>query len=72
MKLVLPRPTPKQMEFMRAQTRYVCYGGARGGGKSFAVREKSAIMALGHRGIGQLILRRACRELKQSRIDAMA
>ena len=33
MKLVLPRPTPKQMEFMRAQTRYVCYGGARGGGK---------------------------------------
>lgn len=71
MKLTLPRPTAKQLEFMRAQTRYVCYGGARGGGKSFAVREKSAIMALSHPGIRQLILRRTYPELKQNHIDAM-
>ena len=37
----LGKPQPKQKEFMLANKKYVAYGGARGGGKSWAVREKA-------------------------------
>lgn len=72
MKLVLPTPQPKQQEFLRARTRYVCYGGARGGGKSFAVREKAILMALRFAGIRQMIIRRTYPELKRNHIDQLA
>ena len=31
---------PKQAEFFKAKTRYVGYGGARGGGKSWELKKK--------------------------------
>lgn len=49
---------PKQREFMKAVARYVGFGGARGGGKSHAVRKKAPLLALEYKGIRILILRR--------------
>ena len=40
------RISDKQRRFMEALTRYVAYGGARGGGKSWSVRAKSKLLAL--------------------------
>jgi phage terminase large subunit len=71
MKLILPKPTPKQEEFLRARTRYVAYGGCRGGGKSYAVDIKAPVLALAHAGIKILILRRTYAELKQNHIDKL-
>ena len=33
-------PSPRQQEFFRAEAANVAYGGARGGGKSWAMRRK--------------------------------
>lgn len=40
------QPNPKQVEFFRARARFVAYGGARGGGKSWAIRQKARLLAL--------------------------
>lgn len=56
-------PTPKQQEFLTAKTRYVGYGGARGGGKSWAIRLKATLMAYEHPGIKILIVRRTFSDL---------
>lgn len=34
------KPNPRQIEFFKARARFIAYGGARGGGKSWAVRKK--------------------------------
>lgn len=67
----LSRINPKQDEFMRSRARYVGYGGARGGGKSWAVRTKAQIMAASYPGITQLIVRRTFGELKENHILPM-
>ena len=36
--LQIPQPSPKQMQFLTDTHKYVGFGGARGGGKSWAVR----------------------------------
>ena len=59
MKLVLGVPNEKQRLFFEAKNRYVAYGGARGGGKSWAVRRKSLLLALRYGGIKILIVRRS-------------
>ena len=65
--VVLPgEPSKRQAEFLRASTRYVAYGGARGGGKSWALRRKCAILALGFPGIRILLLRRTLQELREN------
>ncbi|MBQ2446624.1 MAG: phage terminase large subunit [Oscillospiraceae bacterium] len=66
--LVLPRPQEKQMEFMRAGTKHVGFGGARGGGKSWAVRTKAILLALRYGGIRILIVRRSYPELMNNHI----
>jgi len=58
MKLTIAAPNPKQKEFFQADTRYVAYGGARGGGKSWAVRTKATLMAAKYPGIRILIMRK--------------
>lgn len=62
------KPNEKQMEFFRARTRFVAYGGARGGGKSWAVRKKAVLMALRYPGIRLLLLRRTYPELRENHI----
>lgn len=66
--IVIEEPNDKQREFFLARERYVAYGGARGGGKSWAVRKKAQLMALKYGGIKILILRRTFPELRTNHI----
>lgn len=69
--LSLPRPFPRQREFLTACERFVAYGGSRGGGKSFAVRLKATLAALYYPRIRILILRRSYPELYENHIKEM-
>ncbi len=71
MTLTIPKPTKKQDAFLRAKQRYVCYGGARGGGKSWAVRVKAALLAIYFQGIRILILRRNYPDLQKNHIEPL-
>lgn len=62
---------PKQRQFCRARSRYIAYGGARGGGKTHVLRMKAYGGALVYPGIRILILRREYPELEQSIILPM-
>ena len=66
--VVLGRPNPRQREFFMAKNRFIAYGGARGGGKSWAVRRKAVLMALRYPGIRMLLLRRTYPELRENHI----
>ena len=68
MKLQMPDPNPKQAEFFLSRTKYTAYGGARGGGKSHAIRWKATLGALKKSGIKILIIRRSYPELKENHI----
>ena len=61
----------KQERFFRSRKRFVCYGGARGGGKSWSLRMKITMMALKHGGIRILLLRRTYPELEQNHIRVL-
>ena len=71
MQIDLPTPSPKQELFLLDTHRYVCFGGARGGGKSFAVRLKAVILALRHKGIRICIIRRTYPELTENHIKPL-
>ena len=71
MKLALDSPSEKQRLFLRASTKHVGFGGARGGGKSHAVRTKAVLMALNYPGIRQLIVRRTYPELVNNHINQL-
>ena len=64
-------PNPKQMEFFRARGRHVAYGGARGGGKSWAMRTKLIMLAVKYPGIQMLLLRRTMPQLRENHIVPM-
>lgn len=59
---------PKQIEFCKATNKYICYGGARGGGKSHVSRIKMTLLALYYPGIQILLLRRTLKELRENHI----
>ena len=69
--LRIPPPNPKQALFLKAATKHVGFGGARGGGKSWAVRVKAELLALRYPGIWILIVRRTYEELRQNHIQQM-
>ena len=69
--LDLGRTTPKQRVFLRERHRHVAYGGARGGGKSHAVRLKAVLLAFHWPGIKLLIVRRSFTELRNNHIDPL-
>ena len=48
---------PKQLEFFNSRALYTAYGGAKGGGKTWAVRTKAIGGALLNPGIRILIMR---------------
>lgn len=66
--LILGTPNAKQKEFLLSMIRYTAYGGARGGGKSWAVRFKAVLLALNYAGITILVLRKTYPELLQNHI----
>ena len=63
------QPSAKQREFLLSKTKYTAYGGARGGGKSWAIRVKAAWGALYYGGIRILIVRRTFPELREEIIS---
>ena len=66
--LIIPTPNPRQREFLQATERHVAFGGARGGGKSWAVRTKAVLLALAHPGIRVLIVRKTYKELMNNHV----
>lgn len=71
MEIKLPAPTPKQELFLLDKHRQVAFGGARGGGKSFAVRLKAVILCLAHAGISVMIVRKSFPELTANHIKPL-
>jgi len=64
----LGRPNPKQAQFLSDTHRFIAFGGARGGGKSWAVRVKAVLLAIRYRGIKILIIRKTFTELRNNHI----
>ena len=62
-------PNPRQQAFFRAEAANIAYGGARGGGKSWAMRRKLVLLAMRYPGLKLLLLRRT---LPLLRYDAHA
>ena len=71
MNLALEAPSPKQVQFYRARTKHVGFGGARGGGKSHAVLTKAVLLAFAYPGIRMLIVRRTYPELVNNHINQL-
>ena len=67
----LDRPNPKQAQFLLDRHRCVAFGGARGGGKSWAVRTKAVLLALKYPGIKIMIVRKTYPELRANHIGPM-
>ena len=61
-------PNPRQQAFFRAEAANVAYGGARGGGKSWAMRRKLVLLAMRYPGLKLLLLRRTLPELRANHI----
>ena len=66
--LTMARPNPRQREFLECEKKYIAFGGARGGGKSWAVRQKARLLALRYAGIRMLLLRRTYQELENNHL----
>ena len=66
--LTIEPPSEKQRQFLTCKKKYIAFGGARGGGKSWAVRTKAKLLALRYAGIRILILRRTLPELESNHI----
>ena len=64
-------PNEKQVLFLEDTHRHVAYGGARGGGKSWSVQEKSYYLALSFPGIKILIVRKTYPELLNNHVYEM-
>lgn len=69
--LQIPEPNEKQKLFLSAKQKYIAYGGARGGGKSWSVRTKATLLACRYPGIRLLIMRRTYPELQANHIEIM-
>ena len=65
----LGKLNPKQIEFFKATTKFTCYGGAKGGGKSHAAQRLAIWYCVKYPGIRVLILRAHYPELLQNHIE---
>ena len=68
MTLSIPQPSEKQLLMLNDTHRYIGYGGARGGGKSWAVRTKAVLLCLKWPGIKVMIVRKTYPELQENHI----
>ena len=69
--LTISPPSTKQELFLKADTKHIGFGGARGGGKSWSVRTKAKLLALRFAGIRILIVRRTYPELINNHINIL-
>lgn len=61
-------PNKKQAKFFSSKAKYVAYGGARGGGKSWAMRRKAVMLCMRYEKLRILLLRRTYRELSENHV----
>ena len=64
-------PNAKQRLFLQARAKHIGFGGARGGGKSWAVRTKAKLLAMRYPGIRILIVRRTYPELINNHVSIL-
>lgn len=64
----IPEPNEKQRIFLADNHRHCAYGGARGGGKSWAVRVKATLLCCRWEGLKVLIVRKTYKELINNHI----
>ncbi len=68
---LLGLPQEKQLEFFLSHAKYTAYGGARGGGKSWALRRKLVLMCLRYPGLSVLLVRRTYGELLSNHVRVL-
>lgn len=66
--MISVRIQPKQLQFFEARGRHICYGGARGGGKSWAARVKAVMLCGRYAGLKVLLMRRTLPELRENHV----
>lgn len=71
MNIDMGNPSEKQRLFLLDHHKYIAFGGARGGGKSWAVRTKAKLLSLYYPGIRILIVRRTYPELVNNHINQL-
>lgn len=64
-------PQPKQIDFLKDRHKYVAYGGARGGGKSWTLREKLRLLGIYYAGIQMLLVRRTYAEVTKNHLKQL-
>ena len=69
--LNIGEPNEKQKLFLSAVEKYVAFGGARGGGKSWSVRVKAILLAFAYAGITITIIRKTYPELQANHIKPL-
>ncbi len=69
--IIRGKPSPKQAEFFASRAKYTAYGGARGGGKSWALRRKLIAMCLRYPGARCILIRRTFAELKANHLSQL-
>ncbi len=67
-KVKISPPSEKQKRFFMSKKRFVGYGGARGGGKSWAMRTKLVLLCFRYPGLSCLLLRKTLPELKENHL----
>ena len=61
-------PSERQRQFFASRARFTAYGGARGGGKSWALRRKLIALCLHYPKISCLLVRRSLAELRSNHL----
>ena len=61
-------PNPKQRQFFQATAKHIGYGGARGGGKSWAARRKGVLLCMRYPGLKGILIRRTMPQLRNNHI----
>ena len=64
-------PNDRQREFFACRQKFIAYGGARGGGKSWALRRKLVLMCLRYPGLRCLLVRRTLPELRSNHLQPL-
>ncbi len=64
-------PSERQKLFFSSKARYTAYGGARGGGKSWALRRKLVLLCLTYKKLHCLLVRRTYSELRTNHVEPL-